>query len=138
MSRKGTGTARPLTPGDRSRTDRLRAAYARRHPRAWAALRPVFETTLGAQLSSDGTTLPMIALDLAESHHRRGALARASALRQPRRKCGKTIIQNGFVLRIAGHPHLDSGVDLVKGKVRGQPDVTTVRARSTRVKMAAR
>jgi len=37
-------------------------------------LRPVFETTLGARINSDGTTLPMIALDLAESHRRRGAL----------------------------------------------------------------
>jgi deazaflavin-dependent oxidoreductase (nitroreductase family) len=39
-------------------------AYARSHPRAWAALRPVFETTLGARIGSDGTSLPMIALDL--------------------------------------------------------------------------
>lgn len=40
-------------------------AYACAHPRAWAALRPVFETTLGARIDSDGTSLPMIALDLA-------------------------------------------------------------------------
>lgn len=39
-------------------------AYGRAHPRAWAALRPVFETTLGARIDSDGTSLPMIALDL--------------------------------------------------------------------------
>jgi len=42
-------------------------AYARRHPRAWAALKPVFETTLGARIGSDGTSLPMIALDLGDS-----------------------------------------------------------------------
>jgi deazaflavin-dependent oxidoreductase (nitroreductase family) len=42
-------------------------AYARRHPRAWAALKPVFEATLGARLHSDGTSLPVIALDLAGS-----------------------------------------------------------------------
>jgi putative transposase len=40
-------------------------ACARRHPRSWAALKPVFETTLGARIDSDGTSLPMIALDLA-------------------------------------------------------------------------
>jgi deazaflavin-dependent oxidoreductase (nitroreductase family) len=39
-------------------------AYARRHPRAWATLKPVFEATLGARIDSDGTNLPMIALDL--------------------------------------------------------------------------
>jgi len=66
------GTARPLTPQE---TAAALTAYARRHPRAWAALRPVFETTLGARINCDGTTLPMIALDLAESHRRRGALA---------------------------------------------------------------
>ena len=113
------GQSRAPPAADPQETAAALTAYARRHPRAWAALRPVFETTLGAQINSDGTTLPMIALDLAESH------------------CGKTIIQNGFVLRIAGHPHLDSGVDLVKGKLRGHPDATTVRARSTKVRMAA-
>jgi deazaflavin-dependent oxidoreductase (nitroreductase family) len=40
---------------------------ARRHPRAWAALRPVFETTLGARIGPESTSLPMIALDLAGS-----------------------------------------------------------------------
>jgi hypothetical protein len=42
-------------------------AYARRHPRAWAALRPVFENTLGARIDSDGTSLPMVALGLGGS-----------------------------------------------------------------------
>jgi len=58
-------TARPLTSEE---TAAALTAYARRHPRAWAALKPVFETTLGARIDSDGTSLPMIALDLAESH----------------------------------------------------------------------
>ena len=40
-------------------------AYAADHPRAWAALKPVFETTLGAKISGTETGLPMIALDLA-------------------------------------------------------------------------
>ena len=57
-------TARPLTTGQAAAA---LTAYARRHPRAWAALRPVFEATLGARIDSDGTSLPMIALDLAES-----------------------------------------------------------------------
>lgn len=56
-----SATARPLTPQE---TAAALTAYARRHPRAWAALRPVFETTLGARIDSDGTSLPMIALDL--------------------------------------------------------------------------
>ena len=54
-------TARPLT---REQAAAALTAYAGRHPRAWAALKPVFETTLGARIDSDGTSLPMIALDL--------------------------------------------------------------------------
>ena len=56
--------ARPLNSEE---TAAALTAYARRHPRAWAALKPVFETTLGARLDGDGTSLPMIAFDLAES-----------------------------------------------------------------------
>jgi len=56
--------ARPLTSEEAAAA---LTAYARRHPRAWAALKPVFETTLGAQIDGDGTSLPMIAFDLAES-----------------------------------------------------------------------
>lgn len=40
-------------------------AYATRHPRAWARLRPVFEETLGAKIQPDGTALPLIRLELA-------------------------------------------------------------------------
>ena len=56
--------ARPLTSQE---TAAALTAYARAHPRAWAALRPVFENTLGARIDSDGTSLPMIALDLGDS-----------------------------------------------------------------------
>jgi hypothetical protein len=35
------------------------------HPGSWAVLKPVFEAILGARIDSDGTSLPMIALDLA-------------------------------------------------------------------------
>ena len=56
--------ARPLTSEE---TAAALTAYARSHPRAWAALKPVFEATLGARIDSDGTSLPMIALDLAGS-----------------------------------------------------------------------
>ena len=59
--------ARPLTSEE---TAAALTAYARRHPRAWAALKPVFEATLGARIDSDGTSLPMIALDLAGSRRR--------------------------------------------------------------------
>jgi deazaflavin-dependent oxidoreductase (nitroreductase family) len=41
------------------------SAYAARHPRAWATLKPVFEATLGARIDSSGATLPMIALETA-------------------------------------------------------------------------
>lgn len=40
-------------------------AYAGRHPRAWAALKPVFEAALGARIDDQGTSLPMVMLDLA-------------------------------------------------------------------------
>lgn len=54
-------TARPL---DSDETAAALSAYAARHPRAWATLRPVFEETLGARIDSLHTSLPMIALDL--------------------------------------------------------------------------
>jgi hypothetical protein len=38
--------------------------YADAHPRAWSALRPVLEETLGARIDESGTDLPMIALEL--------------------------------------------------------------------------
>lgn len=44
-------------------TDAL-AAYAAAHPRAWQTLRPVFETTLGAQIDDHTTPLPLVALGL--------------------------------------------------------------------------
>ena len=54
-------TARPLTTGQAAAAF---TAYACRHPRAWTALKPVFESTLGARIDTDGTSLPMIALVL--------------------------------------------------------------------------
>jgi deazaflavin-dependent oxidoreductase (nitroreductase family) len=62
--RPAPAIARPLTSEE---TAVALTAYARRHPRAWAALRPVFENTLGARIDSDGTSLPMVALDLGGS-----------------------------------------------------------------------
>jgi deazaflavin-dependent oxidoreductase (nitroreductase family) len=47
-------------------------AYARRHPRARAALRPVFQATLGARIDGEGTSLPMIALTLPDSSRPEG------------------------------------------------------------------
>lgn len=70
--RPAAATARPLTHEE---TAAALTTYARRHPRAWAALRPAFEATLGARIDSEGTSLPLIALDLAKSDSRRGALA---------------------------------------------------------------
>ncbi|MGH3210902.1 MAG: nitroreductase family deazaflavin-dependent oxidoreductase [Trebonia sp.] len=61
--RPAPATARPLTSQEAAAA---LTAYAHAHPRAWAALRPVFENTLGARIASDGTSLPMIALDLSD------------------------------------------------------------------------
>lgn len=38
--------------------------YAQRHPRAWRRLRPVLEHTLGASIDTDGTSLPLVAIDI--------------------------------------------------------------------------
>ncbi len=54
-------TARFLTP-DQSSTEL--AEYAAAHPKAWRVLRPVFETTLHAQINEQATSLPLIAFDL--------------------------------------------------------------------------
>jgi deazaflavin-dependent oxidoreductase (nitroreductase family) len=57
-------TARPL---DRDEATTTLAVYAARHPRAWAAFKPILETTLGAQ----PTTLPLIALEVADGGNSR-------------------------------------------------------------------
>jgi deazaflavin-dependent oxidoreductase (nitroreductase family) len=41
-------------------------SYARRHPRSWATLRPVLESTLGTRIGDAETELPMVLLDLAD------------------------------------------------------------------------
>ena len=70
--RPAAATARPL---NRQEAAAVLAAYAARHPRAWAALRPVFEQTLGARIDSQGTTLPFIALELTASRREPGQMA---------------------------------------------------------------
>ena len=62
--RPAPARARLLTSDE---TTAALTAYAARHPRAWAALKPVFETTLGARISDQDTSLPMIAFELAGS-----------------------------------------------------------------------
>jgi len=54
-------TARLLTSDE---TAAALAAYAAGHPRAWAALKPVLEATLGARISDQETSLPMIAFEV--------------------------------------------------------------------------
>ena len=49
-------------------------AYASKHPRAWRSLRPVFESTLGADIDEDGTTLPLVCLDTTANNERRDRL----------------------------------------------------------------
>jgi deazaflavin-dependent oxidoreductase (nitroreductase family) len=57
-----SATARLLTSEE---TSAALTAYAGSHPQAWVTLKPVFEATLGARIDNEGTSLPMIALDLA-------------------------------------------------------------------------
>lgn len=56
-------TARLLSADER---DAALAAYAARYPRTWATLRPVFEATLGARIDGKETSLPVIALEVAD------------------------------------------------------------------------
>jgi deazaflavin-dependent oxidoreductase (nitroreductase family) len=58
-----TATARLLTSEEAAAAF---DAYATRHPRAWALLRPVFEQTMGARVDRSGISLPLVALDLAD------------------------------------------------------------------------
>ncbi len=64
--RPAPATARALT-GEQSAS--ALAAYTNAHPRAWRTLKPVFETTLGAQIGEQKTSLPLVAFDL---DHQRG------------------------------------------------------------------
>jgi deazaflavin-dependent oxidoreductase (nitroreductase family) len=59
--RPAGATARLLTSEENAA---VLAAYQRSHPRAWATLKPVLQTTLGTRMDNDGTSLPMIALDI--------------------------------------------------------------------------
>lgn len=56
------------------------AVYQRRHPWAWAALRPVFERTTGGPIGGDGTGLRLVALQL----DRRGRAAAPGTGTRPR------------------------------------------------------
>jgi deazaflavin-dependent oxidoreductase (nitroreductase family) len=49
---------------DRDEATAALDAYARRHPTAWASLRPVLERTLGVEIQRDAPSLPMVALEL--------------------------------------------------------------------------
>jgi deazaflavin-dependent oxidoreductase (nitroreductase family) len=46
--------------------------YALRQPKAWNSLKPVFEEALGAQISEDGTNLPMVLITPTEKSGRAG------------------------------------------------------------------
>ena len=41
--------------------------YVDRHPRAWSALKPVLENTLGTPIADDGAGLPLVQLELNSS-----------------------------------------------------------------------
>lgn len=61
--RPAPATARLLNSEE---TSAALTSYAASHPRTWATLKPVFEATLGAPIGDEGTSLPLIALDLAD------------------------------------------------------------------------
>jgi deazaflavin-dependent oxidoreductase (nitroreductase family) len=69
--RIGIGSHRPVPATARLLTAEQAAAslaaYAARHPRAWATFRPVFEATLGAPIDAPASGLPIVALDLTDS-----------------------------------------------------------------------
>lgn len=61
-SRKpATATARILRDDEAATT---LTSYAAEHPRAWRALKPVVESTLGARIGDEARTLPLVALRL--------------------------------------------------------------------------
>ena len=65
--RVSSGTRRRV-PAAARRLDEAEAAevlrrYRARHPRAWARLVPVLQSTLGARIDEFGTTLPLVALE---------------------------------------------------------------------------
>jgi deazaflavin-dependent oxidoreductase (nitroreductase family) len=62
--RPAPATAHLLAPGEAAAA---LAAYAARHPRAWATLKPVLETTLGTTISDRQTSLPLVRLALGNS-----------------------------------------------------------------------
>jgi deazaflavin-dependent oxidoreductase (nitroreductase family) len=55
--------ARPLSAAEAAEA---LERYAAAHPRAWNSLRPVLEETLGARIDAEGTSLPMVALDMVD------------------------------------------------------------------------
>lgn len=61
--RRSRATAHRLDARDAARA---LACYAERHPRAWAALRPALEQTLGARIDAHATTLPLVELRLTD------------------------------------------------------------------------
>jgi deazaflavin-dependent oxidoreductase (nitroreductase family) len=61
---RGPSPASAMVLSDRD-AKRALDSYARRHPKAWATLRPVLESTLGRSIGGADTELPMVLLDLA-------------------------------------------------------------------------
>lgn len=62
----GSRRSRPATAQllDQAEAQSALASYAEAHPLTWRSLRAVFESTLGAQISDGGTTLPLVRLDI--------------------------------------------------------------------------
>jgi deazaflavin-dependent oxidoreductase (nitroreductase family) len=63
-------SSRPAAPAtatllSRAESASILAAYVAQHPRTWATLNPVFETTLGAPVEGPHASLPLIRFDLA-------------------------------------------------------------------------
>ncbi|MEP6844332.1 MAG: nitroreductase family deazaflavin-dependent oxidoreductase [Pseudolysinimonas sp.] len=51
-------------PLDRRESAAMIAAYIAQHPRAWASLNPVFESTLGAPVEGPDAALPLVRFDV--------------------------------------------------------------------------
>ena len=62
----GSIRARPAIASilDPGRASAALADYALQHPLAWSNLKPIFERTLGATITEQGTTLPLVAITL--------------------------------------------------------------------------
>lgn len=68
---------------DRQEASTALTAYASAHPKAWASLKPVFESTLGASISLSRAEIPLVRLDLLVAAGTRPARIRRHRMAEP-------------------------------------------------------